>query len=232
MFMRIFGIGRKKDRLKSDSYLSASGVAVHDDLLSPHSDSTASVVPLRTPDSMIPKKKEPAQVFDEAVTRLVDKLESINNNLDQHVHQSQQLLQRMDTLPDMLKTLPDAVQEQRQAFALVAEQLRQKVARDEKVAEELAGIHEKVAASTEMDAKMCDNLCKFSGTLSKLDQDTVSQTEWIQQMSRSFSASERFMKYTLARQQSRFFWIFGISLGVCFFAIAGLIIGIALLLRG
>jgi DNA repair ATPase RecN len=229
--MRIFGIGKKKDRPKSDTSTSGTGIALREDYLTSHDDTAGSFVPLRSGESLIQKKKDPAEVFNEAVNRLVEKLESINDNLDRQVRQNQQLVQRMDTLPEMLKSLPTAVEEQRQAFAQVAEQLRQKVARDEKVAEELAGIHENVAASTEMDVKMCENFSKFSGTLSKLDEDTVSQTEWIQQMSRTFSASERFMKYTLAKQQGRFFWIFGISLGVCFFAIVGLIIGIALLMQ-
>ena len=135
----------------------------------------------------------------------------------------------MDALPGMLMPLPKAVEEQRQAFAQVAQQLQQKVARDEKVADELSGIHEKVAQSAQVDEKMCENFSTFSETLSKLDDDTVSQTEWIQQMSRTFSASERYIKYAMARQQARFYWIFGISLAVCFLAIIALTVGIIFL---
>ena len=126
-------------------------------------------------------------------------------------------------------SLPKAVEEQRLAFAQVAEQLQQKVARDEKVAEELSGIHERVAASVEVDAKMCDNFSTFSDTLGKLDEDTVCQTEWIQHMSQMFSASERYIKFALAKQQRRFYWVFGISVGICFLAIVALIVGIVLL---
>ena len=191
-----------------------------------------SVVPLRSgPGAMVTKKKDSAEVFQEAVDKLVDKLEGINDNLASQIRQNERLVERMDTLPGMLSPLPKAVEEQRAAFAEVADQLRQKVARDEKVAVELSGIHEKVAASAAVDEKMCETFGQFSTTLSKLDEDTVSQTEWIQQMSRTFSASERYIKHTMARQQVRFYWIFGISLVVSLLAIVGLVVGIVLLGR-
>lgn len=191
----------------------------------------SSVVPLRS-NSMVTKKKDGAEVFNEAVDKLVGKLENINDNLASQVKQNQQLVERMDAIPEMLSTMPKAVEEQRQAFAQVAEQLRQKVARDEKVAEELSGIHEKVAAGAEVDAKMCDNFSTFSETLSKLDNDTVSQTEWLEQMNRTFAASERYLKYAMAKQQTRFYWVLAISLGVCLAVVIGLIVGIVLLRRG
>jgi chromosome segregation ATPase len=190
----------------------------------------SSAVPLHA-SPMVTKKKDNIEVFNEAVEKLVGKLEHINENLSSQVQQNQQLVERMNTLPEMLMPLPKAVAEQRQAFAQVAEQLREKVARDEKVGEHLSGIHEKVTQAAAVDARMCDSFSAFSETLSKLDHDTVSQTEWLQQMNQTFSATERYLKYALAKQQARFYWVLGISLGISVLAIAGLIIGI-FLLRG
>ncbi len=231
MFRRIFGIGGKK---KTTNHLHGSGDSVMLEELAVRSEQSAgdSVVPLHSSPIAVKKKKDSAEMFNEAVNKLVDTLGGINENLDRQVQQNQQLVQRMDVLPDMLSTLPKAVEEQRQAFARVAEQLARKVERDEKVAEELAGIHEKVAASTEIDTQMSENFGKFSDTLGKLDQDTVCQTEWLQQISHTFLASERYMKHTLAKQQTRFYWVFGVSLGVCFFVVVALIIGIVLLIKG
>jgi len=195
-----------------------------------HGPMDSSVVPLRS-NALVAKKKDSAEVFNEAVDRLIAKLEDINTNLASQVQQNQHLVERMDQLPGMLMPLPKAVEEQRQAFAQVAEQLRQKVARDEKVAQELSGIHEKVTEAADVDAKMYDTFGTFSETLSKLDTDTVAQTAWLQQMSQTFSASERYLKYALARQQTRFYWIFGISLTVCILAIGTMIAGL-LLMKG
>ena len=230
MFRRIFGIGKKKNVPQTNSNTSGGTVGLEDFPHTSEENMNNSVVPLHGSQTAV-RKKSSAEMFNDAVEKLIDKLENINHNLDQQVQQKQQLVQRMDVLPDMLSTMPKAVEEQRQAFARVAEQLAQKVERDAKVAEELAGIHEKVTTSTEIQSKMGDNFTKFSDTLDRLDQDTVNQTEWLQQISRTFLASERYMKYTLAKQQTRFYWIFGISIGVCFLAIAGLFIGILLLVK-
>lgn len=192
----------------------------------------SSIVPLHaTPRPIAPKKKDSAEVFQEAVDKLVDKLEGINNNLDAQIKQNEQLVQKMDSLPEMLTPLPKAVEEQRAAFAQVAEQLQNKVARDEKVAEELIGIHEKVAESAQVDAKMCENFGQFHETLTKLNADTVHQTEWIQHMGQALAANERYVNREMTKQQTRFYWVCGISLGVSLLAIAGMIIGI-ILLRG
>ncbi len=201
-----------------------SGSAVSDSRERPE----PSVEPLRS-GGLVTKKKDSAEVFQEAVDKLIDKLEDINTNLASQVQQNQQLVERMDTLPGMLSPLPKAVEEQRQAFAQVAEQLRQKVARDEKVAEHLSGIHVKVSEAAQSDAKLCETFGAFSETLNKLDHDTVTQTEWLEQMSRTFSTSERYLKHALAKQQSRFYWVLGISLGICVLAITGMVIGLFLM---
>lgn len=226
---KIFSFRKKKARLQSD--VSAGGVDMQEDLSGSYNGLHASVVPLRSVEPVIQKKKDSAEVFNEAVSLLVEKLQSINDNLQQQIHQNQQLVERMDALPDMLNPLPAVFEQQRQTLAHVAEQLQEKAARDEKVAEELAGIYEKTSAAAEANAQICDNISNLSRTLNKIDEDTINQTQWIQQMSRSFSASERFLKYTLEKQQTRFYWLFGISLGICFFAMTALVICFVLLLQ-
>lgn len=229
MFRRIFGIRKKSKNPQNDPLRTSGAVTLEE--LTHTSDSYGSVVPLHASQTISKKKKEPAEVFNEAVEKLVEKLEGINDNLTQQVQQNQQLVKRIDLLPDMLSSLPEAVEEQRQAFANVARQLEAKVERDEKVAEALGSIHEKVAASVEIDAQMNESIGKFSNTLSKLDQDTACQTQWLEQICRTFTTSERYMKHTLAKQQNRFYWVFGISMGICFLAIAGLLIGIMFLVN-
>lgn len=221
MFKRIFGIGKKKDGSAISSVLekeSSLGRKMGD-----------SVLPLHFDNETVKKKKDPAEVLNEAVNRLVEKLESINGNLDQQVGQNQRLVQRMDVLPEMLSSLPRAVEENRQAFARVADQLEQKASRDEKMSEELVGIHEKVSAATQTHDRMAENFSTFSDTLAKLDQNTVNQSDWLRQFSHAFAESERYFKYALEKQQRRFYWILGISVGICFFSIASLVVAIALL---
>lgn len=228
MFRRIFGIGKKKGGTHQTNDISASSVAAG--VLSDSKQSDSSVVPLHG-ESVVKKKKEPAEVFNEAVEKLVGKLENINSNLDTQIQQNQKLVERMDTLPELLNSLPESVQQQQKAFADVAEQMRQKVQRDENVAQQLSGIHEKVAASTEIDTQMYESFKIFSGSLAKLDEDTTAQTEWLRQMSNTFSSNEQYIKFTVEKQQKRFYWVLGISMGVCIFAVAALAAGIVMLLR-
>lgn len=227
MFRRIFGIGKKKSDHKNENLLLGFGVAT--DQLSDANPPGTNVVPLHG-DSLVKKKKEPTEVFNEAVEKLVDKLEGINSNLEQQIQQNRRLVERMDILPELLQSLPESVRQQQAAFAEVAEQMRQKVQRDENVAEHLSGIHEKIAAAADVDTEMCEQFKTFSGSLTKLDQGTATQTEWLKHISYSFSESGHYLKYTLEKQQKRFYWILGISLGICLFAVLVLTVGIFMLL--
>lgn len=229
MIKQIFSrFGRKKDGPVSDVLLKDLPTCGSPSASNPDS----SVVPLRsavTP--LVPKKKDSAEVFQEAVDKLVSKLEGINDHLASQIRQNERLVEKMDALPAMLMPLPKAVEAQQAAFAQVAEQLRDKIARDEKVADELTGIHEKVAASADADVKLCETFGAISETLTKLDADTTHQTEWIQHMGHTFASSERYMKDILNKQQTRFYWVCGILVSISLLAVVGLIVGI-ILLRG
>ena len=56
--------------------------------------------------------------------------------------------------------------------------------------------------------------------LARLNQNTLNHTDSIMQMSKTFSTSEKFLKYVISRQNKQFIWLFAVSLSVCFIAIA------------
>ena len=67
----------------------------------------------------------------------------------------------------------------------------------------------------------------FKNTIEKLNTSTTSQTDSITQMSRTFAASDRYLKYILSRQNRRFMWIFIAAIATCLvaiFVLAGIII--------
>ena len=55
---------------------------------------------------------------------------------------------------------------------------------------------------------MADNFNNFNRTLDKLNQSTVHQTDGILQMSKTYAASDRYLKYILSKQSRRFMWVF------------------------
>jgi lipopolysaccharide/colanic/teichoic acid biosynthesis glycosyltransferase len=50
-------------------------------------------------------------------------------------------------------------------------------------------------------------------------------------MKKTFSASDRYLKYLVSKQNKRFVWIFWTAVGVCIFAIFALVVAIAVILQ-
>ena len=91
----------------------------------------------------------------------------------------------------------------------------------------LVNIDHQLAAAADADTQMAENFNTFNQTLDKLNLTTGSQTDSIMQMSKTFAASDRYLKYIISRQSKRFMWIFIAAIGVCLFTIlvlAGIII--------
>jgi len=233
MFKRIFGFGKKKTNASNATTGSASVKTMPDSVSASDRSSDLQVVPLRSQEyeAALRKKKDPSEVFNEAVNKLVDKLEGINGNLDRQVRQNEQLVAKMDALPDLLGSLPQAVDRQQRIFDEIAGQMRQKAAQDEKTIAELSGIREKVTASADAGVKMSENFGEFSKCLTKLDDDTLNQTEWLQHLNRSYSSSEEFLRESLRKQRVHFYVIFGVSLAISLLTIAGVAMVLFMLLN-
>jgi len=191
------------------------------------------------------ERKNNTEVFGQAFNRLIDKLQGINDHLDKQIRQHEELMQRIEKLPDLLQSLPGAVGNQKQIVDSLIEQLKTRALKDKQFMETIDKIpaetakqtnavlemNHKLSVATDIDAQMSENFNKFNDALSKLDADTVSQTEGIKQMNKTFVASDRYLKYIISRQNRRFMWIFMTALVVCTFSIISLIICILLILN-
>lgn len=191
------------------------------------------------------ERKDNTEVLGQAFNKLIDKLQGINDHLDKQISQHGELMQRIEKLPDLLQSLPDAVGNQRQVVDSLIEQLKTRALKDQQFAETIDKIpaetskqtnavlemNHKLSVANDIEAQMSENFNKFNEALSKLDADTVSQTEGIKQMNKTFVASDRYLKYIISRQNRRFMWIFMTALVVCTFSIISLIICILLILN-
>jgi dGTP triphosphohydrolase len=191
------------------------------------------------------ERKDNTEVLGQAFNKLIDKLQGINEHLDKQISQHEELMQRIEKLPDLLQSLPDAVGNQRQVVDSLIEQLKTRALKDQQFTETIDKIpseaakqtnavlemNHKLSVATDIDAQMSENFNKFKDALTKLDADTVSQTEGIKQMNKTFVASDRYLKYIISRQNRRFMWIFMTALVVCTFSIISLIICILLILN-
>lgn len=191
------------------------------------------------------ERKQNIEMLNEAFNKLVNQLQGINEHLGKQVTQNEDLMKRIDQMPELLESLPNAVENQKQVVEGLTEQFKARALKDRQFVESidkipvetarqtnaLIDMGHKISVVADIDAQMSENFNKFNDTLAKLDADTVSQTDGIMQMSKTFAASDRYLKYIVSRQNKRFMWIFMTALGVCVFAILALVIGIVMVLN-
>lgn len=211
-----------------------------------------SVVPLRHrkpndpsagPEAAIVTKKDHVERFTESVHQLVEKLEGIHDHLGKQVDQNEQLLEKMGQLPEILKTMPEATTRQEQAVRSLLNQLQEKSRQEQEVmavlsslpdqavrqSQTLGEIHQQLSQSLQEETQLNAQVGRVSDVLTKLDKNTINQTEWLEHMSRTFMVTDRYLKLTLAKQQRRFLWVLTICIGISLLSLIGLILGIYLL---
>ncbi|MCK5564725.1 MAG: hypothetical protein KAJ07_05720, partial [Planctomycetes bacterium] len=169
--------------------------------------------------------------------RMVDQLEGINQHLNMQIDQHHKLMDRMDQLPELLENLPNAVNDQKKLVNELIDQLKNKTLKEQQFVEiieripaetlrqnnTLLEMSRKLSVSADADVQMADSFNRFNETLSTLDEDTVSQTESIRQINKTFAASDRYLKYILSRQHKRFMWVFIIAMSICGVAVMALV---------
>jgi hypothetical protein len=176
--------------------------------------------------------------------KLVEQLEGINNHLNRQAAHNEELMKRLEQLPKLLESFPAVVENQKQLTEQLLEQLKATAMMEQgfigtvekiptetaKQTDALTDIDHQLAAAADVDVQMTEGLNKFNETLNKLNQSTIGQTEGIVQMSKTFAASDRYLKYIISSQRRSFMWVFTIAVGVCTAAIL-ILVGIIIYLR-
>lgn len=172
---------------------------------------------------------ETLEKLQEGFEKLIDRLQGINEHLDRQAAQHEELMSRIQQLPQLLESFPAVVENQKKITEQLLEQLKSTTAKNEqfvdaveqiptqtaKQTDALVNIDHQLAAAADIDVQMSQSFNNFNKTLDKLNESTISQTEGIEQMSKTFAASDRYLKYIISKQNKRFMWIFIISMSVC-----------------
>jgi SMC interacting uncharacterized protein involved in chromosome segregation len=173
--------------------------------------------------------------------KLVEQLEGINNHLNRQAAHNEELMKRLEQLPKLLESFPAVVENQKRLTEQLLEQLKATVITEQgfvetiekiptetaKQTDALTEMNHQLAAAADVDVQMIESLNKFNETLDTLNQSTKEHTEGVMHMSKTFAASDRYLKYILSSQRKSFLWVFTAALGVCLAAIlilAGIII--------
>lgn len=186
-------------------------------------------------------KGQSLEKLEAGFEKFINQLQGINDNLSQHINQQENLIKRLDNLPKLLESFPVVADSQKQLTEKLLEELKINVTKQQqfidvvsKIPAEtsrqtnaLSNIDHQLAAAAEADAQMVHSLNKFNESMENLNKNAMENTDGLLQMNRTFSASERYLKYLLHVQSKRFMWILVGSLSLCMLAIlilAGIII--------
>jgi hypothetical protein len=161
--------------------------------------------------------------------KLIDKLQGINGHLNRQVAQNEELMSRIEQLPQLLEGFPALLENQKQITQRLLEQLNLSAVKNQqfidivgkipnetaKQTDALVNVNHQLAAAADIDVQMAEGFNKFNETLDKLNQSTLAQTDSMTQMSKTYATSDRYLKYIITRQNKRFVWVFIAAVSVC-----------------
>lgn len=174
-------------------------------------------------------KNESLEKLQAGFDSLIDELGSINEHLAKQATRHEELIRRIDRLPEILENFPAMVKDQKQLTESLIEQLKSNLAKDGQVVatlekipteaakqtDKLVSIEHQLAASAGVDVQMTETFNKFNQSLEKLNRNTEDHSDGIARMSKTFAASDRYLKFVMSRQSRQFMWIFFTAIGVC-----------------
>jgi chromosome segregation ATPase len=182
-------------------------------------------------------KQESLEKLQLGFDRLINELSGINEHLRRQVAQHEQLITRIDLLPKLLENFPAVVENQKVLTDGLLEQLKANMLKDKQIIETiekipvetarqtdtLESIDHQLSAAADVDVQMTDTFNKFNESLDRLNHSTQQHTDGISQMSRTFAASDRYLKFIVSRQTRQFMWVFYSALAVCAIVILTLV---------
>ena len=188
-------------------------------------------------------KSESLEKLQAGFDRLIGELSSINEHLGKQASQHADLIARIDQFPKILEGFPSIVENQKALTETLVSQLKTNLLKDQQIlaavekipaesakqTDALINIDRQLAASADVDIQMTETFNKFNSSLDKLDRSTKDHTEGISQMSRTFAASDRYLKFIVTRQTRQFMWVFYSALGICI-AVIVILVGILIYL--
>lgn len=186
-------------------------------------------------------KAESLEKLHGGFDKLIDKLQTINEHLNRQTTQNEELIGRIEQLPQLLERFPSFLENQKEMLQQLLEQFQVAAVKNqqfleavEKIPTEaakhtdlLVEIDHQLSAAADVDVQMVESFEKFNEMLGKLNQSTRLQIDSINQINKTFATSDRYLKYIIARQNKRFMWLFIVAISICVavvFVLAGIII--------
>jgi hypothetical protein len=190
-------------------------------------------------------KQQTLEKLQQGFNALIEQLRNVNEHLEKQAQRNEDLMKKFEQIPELLEKFPEIIesnQELTEKFyrqiqtssskeALLLEAVDKIPTETSRQTDALVEINHQLSAAADTDVQMAEKFNKFNETMAKLNEITTGQTESILQMSKTFSTSDRYMKYIISKQNKRFMWMLFISIGVCL-AVILIFTGIIIYLKG
>jgi DNA repair exonuclease SbcCD ATPase subunit len=194
---------------------------------------------------VIARRNEPAadrtealQMIQNSFEQLVEQLGGINENIGRQIKQNEELIKRIDEIPQLLQNFPESMKNQRIVVDTLVEQLKTQSLKNQQFTEAVEKIPVaaqkqtnaisemavQLAASAEIDSQLAEGFRRFNNITDRLNDNVEDQADSINQLSKTFSASDRYLKYIINTQHKRFMWVFITALSISAFAIISLVV--------
>ncbi len=169
-----------------------------------------------------PNKEQQLAAMEESFRRLVDVLESLNDNVAEQNHKSEKINQNLNLLPQVLENIPQASAAQREALDKLAGELRNQSSRSQQLVEivkdlpdltqqqidRLGDITQQLESSSQSSEKMSDSFSRVDESISEMLQHSQGQSISLANLGQQIQQSDQQLIEALTRQNRRMMWIF------------------------
>ena len=167
------------------------------------------------------KKEVQLATLEGSFNRLVEVLESLNNNVTRQHDQNKDLIDHLAQTSNLMRALPENVEAQGRSVQNLAQEIKEHTLRNQQVVEivkalpdlnrqqvdRLGDIAHQMEDSVESGTRMAESFNRFDGTVQGMLSNSKAQTVSLANMGEMFEKNEQQL-HTLIRQQNRrFTWL-------------------------
>jgi len=167
------------------------------------------------------KKEHQITAMEEGFNRLVEVLESINENVISQRQLSVELHNRLESLPTLTSVLPEVVETQKTLVTEMTTELRNQAQRHQQVAEllgrlpnlsevqvgKLEYIIRQLESSAQTETRMSESYQRMDHTLREVAASNKDQLSCLSNVAELLGKNEQVIRQQLTRQNRRFMWL-------------------------
>jgi chromosome segregation ATPase len=180
-------------------------------------------------------EKQTVSSMEEGFNRLVDVLESINDNVVQQRQHSADMTQRLDDLNQSMRALPESTESQ-SALKDLTEELRSQSLRQQQVSDsikplpdlsqaqvdKLSDITRQLEAAGENEIQLVESFNRVQQSMQGMETHSTAQTSALRDMGAASAHHSQQLQEVLAKQNRKLIWCFAVLAALLVVAIAAI----------